>query len=357
MLNFSIGPVQINKEIRLLAQKQIPYFRTSEFSIIMKDNERLMKNLTGAEDGARTVFITGSGTASMEASVMNIFSPQDKVIVVNGGSFGQRFAILCKIHNIPYTEIKLNIGEQLTAQHLDPYQNKNYTGFLVNMHETSTCILYNMNLISDFCRKNNLILLVDAISCFLAEPIDMKNMKIDALIIGSQKALALAPGLSCIVLQERLLKRIYNNSIKSLYFDLKIALKDGERGQTPFTPAVGILLQLNKRLKAISETGIYVEYERVKALSRHFRKKAENLPVKIPFSSISNAATPICPSNNISAYKIYELLKNEYDIFVCPNGGELKDKLFRVGHIGDITEKDNMELITALTDLARRKIL
>ena len=151
MLNFTVGPVMASDEVRAIGAEQVPYFRTAEFSAIMKENEQLMKLFAKASDDARTVFITGSGTASMEAVVMNVFTPADKVLVVNGGSFGHRFVQLCEIHEIPHTEIKLEMGTPLTAEDLKPYEGQGYTGFLVNLHETSTGVLYDIQMISDFC--------------------------------------------------------------------------------------------------------------------------------------------------------------------------------------------------------------
>ena len=121
MINFTVGPVQSNDLVRSIGGEQVPYFRTPEFSKIMLENEQLMKKFSGAEEKARVVFITGSGTASMEATVANTFTEQDKVLIVNGGSFGQRFVQLCEIYEIPHTEIKLDNGKALTEQHLAVY--------------------------------------------------------------------------------------------------------------------------------------------------------------------------------------------------------------------------------------------
>ena len=115
MINFAVGPVQMDEEIRAIGAKEVPYFRTPEFSAIMKENERLMKQFTGAPEDARAVFLTGSGTAAMEAAVMNLFTERDRVLVVNGGSFGARFAKICEIHEVPHEEIQLESGRALRA--------------------------------------------------------------------------------------------------------------------------------------------------------------------------------------------------------------------------------------------------
>lgn len=357
MLNFTVGPVQMSEEIRILGADQVPYFRTGEFSDIMLESECLIKRFTKAENNARAVFMTGSGTASMEAVVMNAFSEEDKLLVINGGSFGQRFVELCQIHEIPFTEIKLEMGKALHKEQLEKYDKSGYTGLLVNVHETSTGVLYDMNLISEFCKKNNLLLIADAISAFLADSIDVQTLGIDAFITGSQKALACPPGASIIVLSERLIRKIENNPTKCMYLDLKSALKNGERGQTPFTPAVGILLQIHARLKQIEANGgVESEMERISTIASDFREKIKELPFEIVSESLSNAVTPLHPLHK-SAYEIFLILKDEYQIWVCPNGGDMKDKVFRVGHIGDLSIEDNKKLIDAMKDMQKRGIL
>ena len=177
------------------------------------------------------------------------------------------------------------------------------------------------------------------------------------MITGSQKALACPPGVSIIVLSQRAINRVQNNDVKCMYLNLKLLLKDGERGQTPFTPAVGILRQINVRLKEIEKAGgTKVECERVRLLAEDFRKKISELPFEIVSESLSNAVTPLHPLN-ASAYDIFLTLKDEYGIWVCPNGGELADKIFRVGHIGALTIEDNTALIHALEDMQKRGLL
>ncbi len=357
MLNFTVGPVMSCEEVRTIGAEQVPYFRTPEFSKIMFENENLMKKFAKADENARVVFLTGSGTAAMEAAVINVFDTKDKVLIVNGGSFGQRFVKICQIHQIPYTEIKLEIGKKLTQEMLDQYDEKDYTGFLVNIHETSTGVHYDPVMISEFCKKNNMFLLVDAISSFLADEFDMEKLGVDLMLTGSQKALACPPGISVIVLSEHAVQRVYEKTPQCLYLDLKEALKNGERGQTPFTPAVGILRQIHARLLEIEKAGgVEAETAKIASLAADFREKIKDMPFEIPSESMSNAVTPLHPLN-VSAYKIFETLKDEYHIWVCPNGGDLAEKIFRVGHIGALTTDDNTSLVEALKDMQNRGLL
>ena len=161
-INFAVGPVQISEEISRIGADPVPYFRTPDFSALMKENEALLKEFMDAPEDARAVFLTGSGTASMDAVTQNVFTKDDRLLVVAGGSFGHRFCEICEVYGIPHTAIELRQGHALTPADLAPYAGQGYTGFLVNMHETSTGVLYDMDMISAFCRENGLVLVVEA---------------------------------------------------------------------------------------------------------------------------------------------------------------------------------------------------
>ena len=104
MINFTVGPVQSSEAVRAIGSEQVPYFRTSEFSDVMFENERLIKKFAKASDDSKVVFLTASGSGAMETAIMNTLTPNDKALVVNGGSFGHRFVELLELHHIPYTE-------------------------------------------------------------------------------------------------------------------------------------------------------------------------------------------------------------------------------------------------------------
>lgn len=348
MLNFTVGPVQEMDEVLQIGSQPTPYFRNQFFSKVMLENEAMMKELTYAEKNARVIFLTASGTGAMEAAVMNCFGKEDKVLVVNGGSFGHRFVELCNIHAVPCTEIEVPFESKLTEEMLKPYENQGYTGFLINMHETSIGKLYDMKLVADFCKRNNLFLVVDAISAFLADSFNMSGLGADVMITGSQKALAVPPGISILVLSERAVERVNHRKIANMYFNLADALKNGERGQTPFTPAVSILLQIHARMKMLCEKGVEAENQRIAELASYFRDRIKNLPFRISSPSLSNAVTPLMVEEGLSAYEIFETLERDYGIWVCPSGGELKEKLFRVGHLGALDTRDMDVLLEAL---------
>ena len=357
MLNFTVGPVMCSDVVRAVGGEQVPYFRTPEFSDIMFENEELVLKFAKAPIGSKVAFMTNSSTGSMEAVVMNCFDDSDKVLIIDGGSFGHRFVELCEIHNIQHKVLKLNHGQRLTKEQLYEFDGQNFTGLLVNIDETSTGVLYDSEMLGSFCKRNNIFYVCDCVSAFLADPFDMTLCGADVMITGSQKVLACPPGISIIVLAPRAVERVISRKVKSMYFNLADILKNMERGQTPFTPAVGILRQINTRLKEIEAAGgADVEVTRVAAQADDFRAKIKELPFELVSESPANGVTPVHPQN-ADAYKIFEILKDEYDIWICPNGGDMKNTIFRVGHIGYLTHEDNTTLVNALKDMLRRGLL
>lgn len=340
-----------SEAVRIVGGEQVPYFRTPEFSELMLENEELMIKFAKAPEGSRVAFMTNSSTGSMEAVVMNCFDGTDRVLVIDGGSFGHRFVELCEIHEIPHEVLKLSHGQKLTKEKLYEYDNQSFTGLLVNIDETSTGVLYDSEMIGEFCKKNDIFYVCDCVSSFLADPFDMTHCEADIMITGSQKVLACPPGISMIVLAPRAVERVTSRKVKSMYFNIADVLKNMERGQTPFTPAVGILRQINTRLKEIeAEGGADAEIARVAKQAEDFRTKIKELPFTFVSESPANGVTPVHPLN-ADAYEIFMTLKDEYGIWICPNGGDMKSTVFRVGHIGYLNHDDNTTLINALKDM------
>ena len=359
MINFTVGPVQSSEAVLAIGAEQVPYFRTAEFSEVMLENERLLKKFAHTTDDSRVVFLTCSGSGGMETAIMNTLSNRDKALVVNGGSFGERFVELLKLHEIPYTEIRVKHGKALKPEHLKPFEGQGYTAFLLQKHETSTGVHFDMDLVSDFCKRNHCFLIVDTISSFLADAFDMAALDAGVMITGSQKALACPPGIAVMALAPSAMKRIEQTKCCCQYLDLKLALKNQERGQTPWTPAVGVLRQINVRLKEIDAAGgAETEVNRTAKLANYFRNKLKKykLPFEIVSESLSNAVTPLHPTTQ-SAFEIFLKLKDEYGIWICPNGGDMKDTIFRVGHIGCLKEADYDILIDAFIDLRKKKFI
>lgn len=344
---FTVGPVEMYPETLKTAGKQLPYFRTQEFSKLMYENEEMFRESINATSDAKTIFLTASGTAAMEAVVINCFTRTDRLLVINGGSFGKRFKEICAIHQMPFDELCLSFDETLTEERLKSFDGKGYSGLLVNLHETSTGKLYDIHMLSRFCRRNGLYLIVDAIGAYGADRIDFEEDGIDALIVSSQKALALSPGIAIVEISRRLYDdRVSRGMTGCLYFDFRLYVENQKRGQTPFTPAVGVLLELHERLKQIKQIGMRQMQSDMQELAFQFREQLLEKGFRIPRYPLSNALTPVILTPN--ARKMHDRLKEDYGLIVTPSGGELEEKLIRVGHLGCLNWEDYEKLLSAM---------
>ena len=346
---FTVGPTDMFDETLDISSKQLPYFRTNEFSKITLQSVKKLKKLLHAKEETKVIYFTASGSGAMESLVSNAFNCEDKLLVINGGTFGKRFTKLCEIHNIPFESIELKYGEILTPEHFEKYDLKAFSGLLVNIDETSTGQLYDIDMLSKICKENNIYLIVDAISSFLADELDMGKFNISCTIISSQKALALSPGLSMLAIDNDFYeKKIKNKKITNLYLDINEHVKNMERGQTPNTPAVGVILELAERLNNIKSADD--EILRVKSNAIYFRKLAIQNGFEIPSFPLSNALTPIiCHKGN--AKEIFNYLKDRYGIYVNPTGGELENKILRISHLGNLKPKDYDDLIKKMKEI------
>lgn len=351
---FTVGPTEMYDEIKFVGGKQVPYFRTKEFSDVMLSIDCFLKKYLHTSRESKIIYLTASGTGAMEATVMNCLSNKDKILIINGGTFGERFKKICDLYSLNSTEIKLGTNEALTETHLARYDNCGFSVLLVNLHETSTGQLYDIKMISKFCKKNNMYLIVDAISTFLCDEYHMDENDIDVTIISSQKGLCVAPGMSMVAINSRILKeRVMNNNVKSVYFDFNNYISNIERGQTPFTPAVGICMQIYQALKMIDKLGLEIYLERIEKKAIDFRARIGKLPLTIPKYPLSNAITPIIFKKPI-AIDIFKSLKNEYDMIVNPTGGVNEDYILRIAHIGNNDFEDQKKLVECICKILVR---
>lgn len=344
---FTPGPVKMSEEILEVGAKQTPYFRNCEFSDVTFNCEKGLLKMLNAPEGSKVIFLTASGTAGMESVVMNLLNKDDNALVVHGGGFGGRFVDICAVHDVPHYDFKVTDTNLSDIETLAPKEN--FTSLIVNAHETSVGHLYDLSAMGAYAKKNDLLYIVDAISMLVTDPIDMSAQNIDVVIASSQKGLALPPGLTMVVLAPKALEKVQD--VKSLYFNFKDYLRNGERGQTPYTPAVTIMLQLEARLAQIErEGGVAQSIANAKMISTYFRESITSLPLKAYTPFMPNAMTTLTPTDGKSAMDIVNDLEKDYKVMVCPNGGAEKDIIFRVSHMGDMTKAYTDVLIDALHD-------
>ncbi len=345
---FTVGPVESYQESREIYRHDIPYFRTEKYGSMVKDSLLKIASLLGCTTKEGVIYLTASGTAAMEATVENCLNAQDKVLVINGGAFGHRFCELLEWHKIPFTPINLQWDETLTKQHLKRYENQGYTALLVNLHETSTGQLYDVQMLSDFCQRNHMFFIVDAISTFLADDYNMDKYHIDVTIFSSQKGLCLSPGLSFVAFSQKMKDKVRASSPKTYYFNFAAYFTNLERGQTPFTPAVSIMYEAAAVLSLIDKIGGKEKWLQViKEKAMYFREQARKFGLTIPTYPLSNMLTPIY-FEDINAYDVFLALSQHYDIYVNPCGGDLASKMLRISHVGNTTRADIDDLIEKL---------
>ena len=351
---FTVGPVEMYEKTLEAGGKPLPYFRTPEFSAIMKKIRERFLLLAGAPNDSHFIILTASGTGAMEAAVMNCLKPGDRALVIDGGGFGRRFAQICRCHHIECATIEVPFGTALDEHMLAPMEGAGYTALLVNLDETSTGQLYDIRMLGEFCRRNGMYFIVDAISSFLTDPMDIAGDHVDVFITSSQKALALPPGLSFIIAGERIWReKVLPSEQTSLYFDFKDYDSNMERGQTPFTPAVGTVLQLSERLEKLEQEGIEHVIQTHRERAAYFRGLCRERNICVPEYPKSNAVTPVWFEEG-NAKAVFAALQEDYGLVVTPSGGALADHLLRVGHLGNQSPEDLKTVADAIAEVMQR---
>lgn len=334
-----VFPGNIEDSILQIGGKPFPYMRTEQFSELVKDSERMLLSLINCPDG-RVIFYTASGTGAMDAVVTNYVSQFKKAFIIAGGSFGYRWKSLCEYYQCPNEVFEVPFARDIDYVKLEEaVASSRPDVFLCHHHETSTGQLYDMKQISAICKKYNVSLVVDAISSFLSDELDMSALDIDICITSSQKGLNIAPGLSFLFLSPRILQTDFAH--KSYYFDFAENLKNLERGQTPYSPATTLFLQLHARLRSDMALGVNNIIASIRAKALYFRELCRQNGWEMPVEVPSNCITGFFVRRN-GDILFKELLKQ--DIYIMPGG---TPDYFRVSHLGIQTEED-------LDDLARR---
>lgn len=326
-------PGIIDPEILKIGAEQIPYMRTTEFGDLNKESEKLLLKFIGCQ-GGRTIIYTGSGTGAMSAVVENYVSTKKKALVIDGGSFGHRWSQLCDYYGCEHIDMTLQFGCDVDYDKLDNIIAKGHPDVLLcQHHETSSGQLYNLRKLSDICKKHDVSLVVDVISSFLAEDLNMDELGIDICITSTQKGLNIPPGLSILFLSDKL--NDYPFKHKGFYWDFSDNLRNLTRGQTPYSPATTIYLMLNKRLHQIESTGVTSVIKTVHERADFFRTLCKKYDWNIIASNPSYAITGFDVNRNGDI--IFRQMIERYDTFIMPGS---RPGFFRVSHMGIQSEDD-----------------
>lgn len=341
-------PGNIEPEILAIAAGQVPYMRTRWFSDLVLECESMLLALLDCQ-GGRVIPYTASGTAAMEASVRAFVSRHAHPLVINGGTFGARWGEICRYHGLAFEEFKIPFGKNLDLQLLSERLASGYHRVLVMQHhETSSGQLFDLQGIATLCRKHRVRLVVDAIGSFLLDPVSMADCGVDVMILSSQKGLNLPPGLSFSVLAPRVLnEKGFGKS--GFYCDWDEQLSNLSRGQTPFSPATHLFMQLHHRLEKASALGLCNIIGQVRRKADAFRKECGSQGWPIVAETPSNCLTGLYLP--FPARPLVEHLTSR-QIFVLPSSVE---NMIRVTHLGTLDIADQSSLTKEIIAWQRKE--
>jgi aspartate aminotransferase-like enzyme len=346
---FTPGPVQIPERVLKVLGEPIIHHRTPEFKEIFAYTRELFKRVVDSPSD-NFVYFASSGTGAMEAAVANFFNPGDKVIVINAGKFGERWAQIAHTYGLEVIELKYEWGKSVDIAQLKDTLDKNpdAKGVLFQISETSTGAYHDYKAIGELCKDRDTLVVADAITALGVYNIKPEREGIDILIGGSQKALMLPPGLSILWFSQRAEKRL---NPKGYYFDVKKEVKKQREATTAYTPAVSLIIGLRESLEMLLEEGMENVEKRHRLMSEATRRAVEELGFQI---------LPENPAISVTAVlsdEAEKLRKEMLALGIRTAGGQdhLKGKLFRISHMGYLDMLDHLSAIGAL-ELAMVKV-
>lgn len=347
---FTPGPVPVPNDVLVEMAKPIIHHRTAEFeNIVAEVNEGLKYIFQTSQD---VYTLASSGTGAMEAAVSNTLSKGDKVIVVNGGKFGERWGKISRAYGLEVNEIMVEWGKAVDPDVIkkELENDPSVRAVLIQASETSTGVKHPTEEIARITRqRDDVILIVDGITAVGVFPIPFDELGIDVLVGGSQKAFMLPPGLAFITMSEKAWKFNETSDLPKFYFDLKSYKKSYEKNSTPWTPAVTLTIGLAEVLKKFRAEGLENIHKRHLKLSTATKEafKAMNLEL-FTKDEPSTALTAAIAPPEIGAAKVIKGLKENYGMTVAGGQDDAKGKIFRVSHIGYIDESDTIAIISAV---------
>ena len=352
---FSPGPTMLPPEVLLKMAEPIMHHREPEFEKLFAEVREGLKYLFQTKN--EVLIFTSSGTGAMEGAVSNILAKGDKALVVRGGKFGERWGEICKAFGIEFVPIDVEWGRAVDPQKVgealkaDPSIRAVYT----QASETSTGAKHPIKEIAEIVKRfENTALVVDAITGVGVFDIPMDQWGIDVLVSGSQKAIMLPPGLSFVALSDKAWKLVERSNLPKFYFDFRKELKNAQKNQNAFTPAISLFVGLRESLKLIRKEGLEAVFKRHERLAAATRAavKALGLELYAP-NSPSNALTAVKVPDGIQGGKLKNLFFEKFGITVAGGQDQAKGKIIRIAHLGYYEGLDMVMVISALEMLLR----
>jgi len=352
-LNLMIpGPTPVPENVLSCMSKHPIGHRSGDFQEIVKKTTEQLKWLHQTKSDVLT--ITGSGTAAMEAGIINTLSKGDQVICGDNGKFGERWVKVAKAYGLDVKVVKADWGHPLDPNQfkmiLESDTDKKIKAVILTHSETSTGVINDLQAINNEVKKHGkAISIADCVTSLGACNIPMDEWGIDVIASGSQKGYMIPPGLSFVAMSKRAWDANSVSDLPKFYLDLKQYLKTVNKNSNPFTPAINLYFALEASLTMMQKEGLNNIFSRHarhrKATQEGIKAMGLNLFTKESFGS--PAITAVQPEA-IEAETIRKLIKNDFDILLAGGQDHLKGKIFRIGHLGFVNDRDIVSVISAL---------
>jgi len=342
------GPTPVPEEIRNEMAKPIIHHRTKEYQAIFKDATEGLKKIFKTTGDVFT--FTSSGTGAMEASIVNVLSPGDKIIVVRGGKFGERFADIAKAYGVDTVNIDVEWGSAPSPAAIKEAlkNNPDAKGVYTTLCETSTATVFDIKAIGEVVRETNALFIVDTISGLGADDFYNDDWGVDIAICGSQKGLMIPPGLAFCSVSEKAWKLVETSKLPKFYFNFKKYKKAYMNTDTPFTSAITLVIGLKKAVETINSKGVDNVIAEHQNQAKAFREAMKAIGLSIFSKSPSSAVTGVNTPQGMDSDVLIKLLTTEYGVRFAGGQDTLKGKIFRCAHMGGIDKEHTIEALKAL---------
>jgi aspartate aminotransferase-like enzyme len=350
------GPTPVPETVNLEMAAPMVHHRTPQFSKIFGEAAEDAKYLFQTKQDV--IILASTGTGGMESCITNLFSPGDKVLVVNGGKFGERWGKISESYGLEPVWINVDWGQAVDANKVKTIldKDKDIRAILVQASETSTTVCHPIEALSKLTRdRDDILLVVDGITGTGVFPLPMDEWGIDAMITGSQKALELPPGLALVALSEKAWKFADQSKCPHFYFDLKKERKNLANQTSAYTPAVSLVIGLRAVLKSFKEEGLENVHKRHNRLARATRAAAKALGLKmVAPDAPADSATGVFLPDGIDGGKLVKSLRDDFGVTLAGGQDQWKGKVIRIAHLGYVDTFDTIIAISAI-EMALKK--
>jgi aspartate aminotransferase-like enzyme len=358
---FTPGPTPLLPAAQTAMASFTAHHRTADFRALFQRVLADMKEFVGTKNDV--LVLACSGTGVMEASVSNLTSPGDKVLVLTAGKFGERWTGLAKAFGCKVEVLSVPYGGTFSMDDIRAKLTSDVRAVFVQATESSTGARHDIESIAKIVRAqgDDTLLVVDAITGLGTTHLDVDGWGVDVIIGGSQKALMMPPGLGYCAVSERAWRRMDATTSPRYYFDLRKERKSAAKGESAYTPATSLFAALGAALEFVREmgngdlaTGREALVNNAELCAAMTRAGAQAVGLKLYATPPGAALTAICSPDGIDSGKIVKEFRESFDAVVANGQGEMKGQLFRIAHIGYYDYLDTIGILGALEHVLER---